>query len=93
MARPLRVEFPGAIYHVTCRMVGSWRTEKSYLFKDDADRERFLERLAERVSQYNIRLYLFVCMMICTRDALRHTLGPKTYPFVTLPSRCRQPMC
>jgi len=22
MARPLRVEFPGAIYHVTCRMIG-----------------------------------------------------------------------
>ena len=26
------------------------------------DHERFLERLAERVEQYNIRLYLFVCM-------------------------------
>ena len=62
MARHLRVEYPGAIYHVTCRMVGSWRTEKTYLFKDDADRERFLDQLAERIEQYNIRLYLFVCM-------------------------------
>jgi len=62
MARHLRVEFPGAIYHVTCRMVGDWRTEKTLLFKDDADHERFLDRLAERVEQYNIRLYLFVCM-------------------------------
>jgi len=62
MARHLRVEFPGAIYHVTCRMVGDWRTEKTYLFRDDADHERFLDRLAERVEQYNIRLYLFVCM-------------------------------
>ncbi len=62
MARHLRVEFPGAIYHVTCRMVGDWRTEKTFLFKDDADHERFLDRLAERVEQYNIRLYLFVCM-------------------------------
>ena len=72
MARHLRVEFPGAIYHVTCRMVGdapslrsyggtSWRTEKTLMFKDDADHERFVERLAERVEQFNIRLYLFVC--------------------------------
>ncbi len=62
MARHLRVEYPGAIYHVTCRMVGDWRTEKTYLFKDDADRYRFLDRMAERVEQYNIRLYLFVLM-------------------------------
>lgn len=62
MARHLRVEFPGAIYHVTCRMIGDWRTEKTYLFKADTDRERFLDRLADRVEQYNIRLYLFVCM-------------------------------
>ena len=68
MARHLRVEFPGAIYHVTCRMVGdaavdgaSWPPEKR-LFRDDADYERFLDRLGERVGQYNIRLYLFVCM-------------------------------
>ena len=59
MARQLRVEFPGAIYHVTCRMLGDTR---SRLFKIDADRKRFLERLAERVEQYNIRLYMFVLM-------------------------------
>ncbi len=62
MARHLRVEFPGAIYHVTCRMVGDWRSERSQLFRDDADRERFLERLGERVEPFRIRLYLFVCM-------------------------------
>ena len=62
MARHLRVEFPGAIYHVTCRMLGDARTERSLLFRDHADRERFMERLSERVEQYHIRLYLFVCM-------------------------------
>ncbi len=62
MARHMRVEFPGAFYHVTCRMVGDWKSEETHLFKDDADYERFLERLAERVEQFNIRLYLFVCM-------------------------------
>lgn len=72
MARHMRVEFSGAIYHVTCRMVGDapspkgkggrgWLPEKC-LFRDHADRERFLERLSERVEQYHIRLFLFVCM-------------------------------
>jgi len=58
----LRVQFEGAIYHVSCRMLGNWRDEQPRLFVDDADRERFIERLAERVEQFEIRLYLFVCM-------------------------------
>ncbi|MFW6152433.1 MAG: transposase, partial [Verrucomicrobiota bacterium] len=62
MARHLRVEYPGAIYHTTCRMIGDWRKEQTFLFEDDADRERFLERLGERVEQYNIRLYIYVLM-------------------------------
>lgn len=70
MARLLRVEYPGAIYHVTSRMVGDacgwddeggWPAEKR-LFRDDRDQWRFLDRLAERVEMYEIRLYLFACM-------------------------------
>ena len=62
MARHLRVEFPGAIYHVAVRMLGNWKKEENLLFEDDADRERFLDRLADRVEQYNIRLYLY-CLL------------------------------
>lgn len=51
MARPLRVEYPGAIYHVTGRMLGNWKKESNLLFEDDRDRLRFLERLGERVEQ------------------------------------------
>ena len=47
MARPLRIEFPGAIYHVCSRMVGSWRQQRERLFRDERDRERFVARLAE----------------------------------------------
>lgn len=43
-------------------MVVDWRAEQTFLFKDDADHERFLDRLAERVEPFNIRLCLFVCM-------------------------------
>ena len=39
----------------------SWPPEQC-LFRDEADRRRFLERLCERVEQYHIRLFLFVCM-------------------------------
>ena len=59
MSRHVRVEYPGAIYHVTCRMLGDAR---SRLFIDDADYERYILRLSERVEQYNIRLYMFTCM-------------------------------
>ena len=57
MARKLRVEYPGAIYHVTLR--GNWRQS---IFKDDNDRERFLWRLAESANTYNVRVYQF-CLM------------------------------
>jgi REP element-mobilizing transposase RayT len=62
MARQLRVEYPGAIYHVAMRMLGDWKKEENHLFEDDADRERFLTALADRVEQYNIRLYLY-CLL------------------------------
>ena len=62
MARALRMEYAGALYHVACRMVGSWRTDRARLFVDEADYERFLEALSERVSRFGVRLYLFACM-------------------------------
>ena len=62
MARHLRIEFPGAIYHISCRMVGQWQDGNAFLFKDDSDRLRLLDRLADRVDQYSIRLYLFTLM-------------------------------
>ena len=42
MARKLRVQYPGAIYHVMNR-----GDRREPIFKDDADRKRFLETLAE----------------------------------------------
>ena len=40
MAQPLRVEYEGAVYHVMAR-----RQERGAIFRDDADRSRFLENL------------------------------------------------
>ncbi len=40
MARPLRIEYPGAVYHITNR-----GNEKKAVFKDDTDRQTFLNFL------------------------------------------------
>ncbi len=45
------------------RLGGRAFPPEACLFRDDADRLRFLDSLAERVEQYNIRLYLFVLML------------------------------
>ena len=62
MARSIRMEYAGAIYHVTGRMIGDGQLDRSRLFVDDHDRKHFTDCLADRVEQYNIRLYLFACM-------------------------------
>jgi hypothetical protein len=40
MARRLRLEFPGAVYHLTAR-----GNARQAIYHDDADRRYFIERL------------------------------------------------
>lgn len=69
MPRMPRLEYSGAIYHVTARMAGhAWETGRALnsaacLFRDDAERARFVDQLAERVVTYDIRLYAW-CLML-----------------------------
>ena len=42
MARPLRIEFPGAVYHITSR-----GNERKAIFRDDQDRKIFLDTLVD----------------------------------------------
>lgn len=57
MARPLRIEFPGALYHVTSR-----GDRRETIFEDDEDREVFLGVLAEVVSRFNWLCHAY-CLM------------------------------
>ena len=57
MARPIRIEYEGAVYHVTIR-----GNERKAIFKTDEDREQFLAKLAESVERYDVRLYLYTLM-------------------------------
>lgn len=57
MARPLRIEFPGAIYHVTSR--GDRRDD---IFADDTDRRTFLAVLAQAAQRFEAQLLAY-CLM------------------------------
>jgi len=57
MARPLRIEYPGALYHVTNR-----GNDRKAIFKDDTDRYKFIELLSRSLAVYSVKLYSFVLM-------------------------------
>ena len=57
MARPLRIQYPGAVYHVSCR-----GNEKKNIFKDYGDRQRFLKILAQSLHIYTVKLHSYVLM-------------------------------
>jgi len=57
MARPLRIEYDGAVYHVTSR-----GNARKAIYKDDTDRENFLEVLHRVNSKYNWLCHAY-CMM------------------------------
>ena len=57
MARPLRLEFPGALYHLTAR--GNARQS---IFLDDTDRQQFLRLLGREIQQQQWRCYVY-CLM------------------------------
>lgn len=64
MTRPLRIEFPGAIYHVTSR--GNARAP---IFLDDSDRHLFLETLGQVVERFN-----WLCHGYCLMDNHYHLM-------------------
>ena len=57
MARPLRIQYPGAYYHVTCR-----GNERKDIFLDAQDENIFLEKLSLSIDTYNVSLLTYVCM-------------------------------
>jgi REP element-mobilizing transposase RayT len=57
MARPLRISYPNAFYHVTCR-----GNDRRVIFHDDNDRTRFLEQLRSALAIFSVRLHAYVLM-------------------------------
>jgi REP element-mobilizing transposase RayT len=69
MARPLRIEFPGALYHVTSR--GNARAP---IFQDDRDRRTLLHLLGEVVERHQWVCYAY-CLMTNHYHLLIETPG------------------
>ena|SRR3989338_1404714 len=57
MARPIRIEYEGACYHVTAR-----GNERKEIFQNDQDRELFLKTLKEMLSTFGAVLHVY-CLM------------------------------
>ena len=57
MGRPLRIEYPGAFYHVTSR-----GNEQKDIFKSDKDREQFISYLESAGARYEAVIHAY-CLM------------------------------
>ena len=70
MLRPLRIEHAGGVFHVVAR-----GNERAVVFRDDRDRERFLELLNEVARRYRWRVLAY-CLMGNHFHLLVMTLEP-----------------
>ena len=57
MSRPLRIEYPGALYHITSRGI-----DRREIFRDDKDREHFVQLLKEGADFYKVEVMAY-CLM------------------------------
>ena len=74
MARPLRITFPGAFYHITSR-----GNERKNIFKSRRDREKFLEYFESAVVRYDAVIHAY-----CLMD--NHIFCLKPHPAIFLKS-------
>ena len=87
MTRSLRIEFPGAVYHVTSR-----GDRREPIFVDDHDRLGFLDVVAQALSRFDAEILAYCLMgnhyhfVLHTRRAnlsllMRHINGVYTQAF------------
>lgn len=87
MARPLRVEFPGAVYHVTSR-----GDRREAIYRDDADRTTQLEIIGQAMDRFDAQVLAYCLMgnhyhlVLHTRQAnlsrlMRHVNGVYTQAY------------
>jgi len=94
MSRPLRLQLPGGIYHVTAR-----GNDRRPIFEDDDDCARFLIVLSSVVAHYHVRCHAYCLMgnhyhlLLQTLEsnlsaAMRHLNGVYTQRFNRRHQRC-----
>ncbi len=77
MARPLRIEYPGAVYHLTSR-----GNRKEPIFLNDEDRQGFVEILEKTIRKYN-----WLCHAYCLMNNHYHLLVETPDPNLSLGMR------
>jgi REP element-mobilizing transposase RayT len=70
MARPLRIEFPGAVYHVTSR-----GDRREPIFVDDEDRMALLDVVAQAMARFDAEVLAY-CLMGNHYHFVLHTRQP-----------------
>ena len=70
MSRPLRIEFPGAIYHVTSR-----GDRREPIYRDDDDRRAQLDVLAQAMDRFDAQVLAY-CLMGNHYHLVLHTRQP-----------------
>ncbi|HNB43466.1 MAG TPA: transposase [Burkholderiaceae bacterium] len=70
MARPLRIEFPGAVYHVTSR-----GDRREPIFADDSDRVALLEVVEQAMARFDAQVLAY-CLMGNHYHFVLHTRQP-----------------
>ena len=87
MARPLRIEFADAVYHVTSR-----GDRREAIYRDDEDRQRHLAVIAQAMDRFDAQVLAYCLMgnhyhlVVQTRQAnlsrlMRHINGITTQQF------------
>jgi len=61
MARPLRIEFPGAVYHVTSR-----GNRGEPIIVDEEDRRALLEVVGQALTRFDVHMLAY-CLIHCRR--------------------------
>jgi hypothetical protein len=76
VSRKLRIEYPGAMYHVMNR--GDQRED---IFRDDQDRQKFLSTLGEACgkTEWQVHAYCLIRAMSLKWIAARLQMGTWTY--------------
>jgi len=68
MARPLRIEYPGAVYHVTSR-----GDRRESIFRDETDRQMLLDIVSRGMERLDAEMFAF-CLMGNHYHFVLHTL-------------------
>ena len=71
MPRKARIDAPGALHHIIIRDI-----ERKAIFKDDSDRDNFLDRLGALVLESKSSCYGWACMTNHVHLLLKTGLSP-----------------